>query len=304
MIPSLASDPRAASGPKTDPVRGRTLAPPISVPKYVYVASLGRTVPVVDTPADIPAVHGSDRYLLSDTDSEEECSEDEDCPISPEPGQRISWKRNADGSKYFVSVPIRKKPASPGLVWSYVLDKSTGRYERCQVPAQQSYVEQATKSRAKQVSPSPRYKDHRVLPSTSGVAGRTGHRHSQLRRDERQPTYVCPDNTDKQGKESNVPELVQYARDCPVSWTTKVTTDKLNPILWSWAYISHLLATRTGHAPELQDGELEARLQHFLSVLEITLQTTNQSDFSSDAWNVARLYHVKVQQMVDNGDYI
>ena len=86
-----------------------------------------------------------------------------------------------------------------------------------------------------------------------------------------------------------MPELVHYARDCPVSWTTKVTTDKLNPILWSCAYVSQLLASRTGQAPVLAEGELEARLQHFLSVLEITLQTTSQADSPSDAWNVARL---------------
>ena len=77
----------------------------------------------------------------------------------------------------------------------------------------------------------------------------------------------------------------------------------MNPVLWSWAYVSQLLATRTGQAPELSDGELEARLQHFLSVLEVTLQTTTQTDFPSDAWKVARLYHTKVQQKIDNGDY-
>ena len=115
---------------------------------------------------------------------------------------------------------------------------------------------------------------------------------------------MCPDAAvDKQGKESNVPELVRHARDCPVSWTSKVTTDKLNPILWSYGYVSELLATRTGHAPALQDGELEARLQHFMSVLEVVLQTTTQADFASDAWKVARLYHVKVQHKIDSGDY-
>ena len=151
------------------------------------------------------------------------------------------------------------------------------------------------------VKPSPSYKDHRVY---AGAAGWAGHNVSVQRRSERQPSYVCPDTSgDKQGKESRVPELVRFARECPVSWTSKVTTDKLNPVLWSWAYVSELLATRTGHAPALQDGELEARLQHFLSVLEVVLQTTNQSDFSSDAWKVARLYHVKVQQKIDSGDY-
>ena len=48
---------------------------------------------------------------------------------------------------------------------------------------------------------------------------------------------------------------------------------------------------------------MEARLQHFLSVIEVTLQTTSQSDFASDSWKVARLYHQKVQDKVDAGVY-
>ena len=110
-------------------------------------------------------------------------------------------------------------------------------------------------------------------------------------------------DTDKQGKESRLPSLVQYARDCPVSWTGKVTSSSLNPLLFSWAYVSELLAARTGQAPSLKDGELEARLQHFLSVLEVTLQTTTLTDFASDSWKVSRLYHQKVQDKIDVGVY-
>ena len=149
---------------------------------------------------------------------------------------------------------------------------------------------------------STQYRDYRVQPLSSDRAGLN----QQRKKEERQPTYVCPDiQPERHGKESarGLSELVHHARECPVSWTSKITTEKLNPILWSWAYVSQLLATRTGQAPELAEGELEARLQHFLSVLEITLQTTTQADFASDAWKVARLYHVKVQQKVDCGDY-
>ena len=97
--------------------------------------------------------------------------------------------------------------------------------------------------------------------------------------------------------------LVQYARDFPVRWTGKVTSSSLNALLFSWAYVSELLATRTGQAPSLKNGELEARLQHFLSVLEVTLQTTTQTDFASDSWKVSRLYHQKVQDKIDSGVY-
>jgi hypothetical protein len=112
---------------------------------------------------------------------------------------------------------------SPGLRWSYVLDKMTGRYEKCQVTAEQTDSRSAKKS-SKQpkvkefsASPSPHFKDHRVLPAQTGSAGRSGHSQAQRKRVERQPSYVCPDI--QQGKETTkgLPELLHYARECPVS---------------------------------------------------------------------------------------
>ena len=88
---------------------------------------------------------------------------------------------------------------------------------------------------------------------------------------------------------------------CPVSWTDKITSDQLNPIIWSWAYVAELMAARTGHAPDLSTGELEARLQHFLNVMEVTLQTSSKADYMGDSWKVGRLYHNKVQAKVDHG---
>ena len=108
------------------------------------------------------------------------------------------------------------------------------------------------------------------------------------------PTCAAP------GKEK-APSLTARARSCPVSWTAKVTSDQLNPIIWSWAYISDLLATRSGFAPELPVGELEARLQHFLNVMEITLQASAKHNFMDDSWKVSQLYHTKVQAKVDQG---
>ena len=119
---------------------------------------------------------------------------------------------------------------------------------------------------------------------------------------ERHPAFL-QGNSEIQGRESKMPDLVQWARNCPVSWTTKVTTEKLNAVLWAWAFASELLASRTGQAPNLQPGELEARLQHFCNVLEIALQSSSQSDFCGDAWNIARLYDQKVQQKVDNNQF-
>ena len=86
-----------------------------------------------------------------------------------------------------------------------------------------------------------------------------------------------------------------------MAWTEKITSDQLNPIIWSWAFIADILAARTGQAPDLEAGELEARLQHFLNVLEVTLQTSGKTDYTGDSWKVARLYHTKVQAKVDQG---
>ena len=144
------------------------------------------------------------------------------------------------------------------------------------------------------------YKDHRVRSGSVVSRGRSTVT-APIQRDERVPTFVnVHDESERQGK-GTVPELVHYARECPVHWTSKITTQNMNVVLWSWAYVAQILATRVGQAPAMQDGELEARLQHFLSVLEITLQTSSQSDFPSDAWKVARLYHTKVQQKLDSG---
>ena len=63
-----------------------------------------------------------------------------------------------------------------------------------------------------------------------------------------------------------MPNIIQFARSCPENWTSKITSDKLNIGLWCWSYVAELLAAGTVQAPPLQDGEHEARLQHFLNV--------------------------------------
>ena len=52
---------------------------------------------------------------------------------------------------------------------------------------------------------------------------------------------------------------------------------------------------------KLKEGKLEARIQHFLSVLEVTLLKSTQVDFASESWKGARLYHDKDQQKIDIG---
>ena len=320
IVPTISTDPTAGGfssttfQPEGVHVGGNvgSTVQPQPKQKYVYVEELGQAIPVVDSLGDLPAA-GKLRStrpvptmpevdVVSDTESE--CSSDEDCPVEPESGMKFAWKRHNDGSKYFKLVPAHDQ--SPDMLVTYQLDKATGNYERVLVPrpeqkkaavkSGQGKAAHKSSSTAKVSTPSvtPVYKDHRVAHSRVARV--------PVRTQERQPSFVSGD-PDKLGKESRLPSLVQFARDCPVSWTNKVTSNGLNPLLFSWAYIAELLATRTGQAPSLPNGELEARLQHFLSVLEVTLQTTAQTDFASDSWKVARLYHQKVQDKVDAGVY-
>ena len=192
-----------------------------------------------------------------------------------------------------MSVPVRHRvDSSP----KYVYDKVTGRTYREEVPTrggeQTRSRGKTSHSAAQQLS----FVDHRQAAGYQDVV--TSSASQQPSGDDRMPTFV-PAETERQGKEK-VPDILQWARDCPVSWTNKITLDKLNVVLYSWSYVSALLAARTGRAPDLAQGELEARLQHLLHVLEVTLQTSLQTDYSGDSWKVARLYHTKVQQKVDS----
>ena len=333
LAPTLASD-ATATGITTKTVQpagfakkgsSSASATPNTL-KYVYVSELGKVVPVVDKLLDMSAGSvkvGKTRGAVKTagltnhhdvieigSDSDGECSPDEDCLMEPEGGFRFSWRKHPDGNKYFI--PMEIKECLPVMEKTYVLDKATGRYESRLVPISGSHGVSSkngsrsgrittTVSKPANLSVQLQYKDHRVRSGSAVSRGRTQVSIPAAHTDERLPSYVHADS-EKQGKGLQIPELVKYARECPVHWTSKITTQNMNVVLWSWAYIAQILATRTGQTPAMQDGELEARLQHFLSVLEVTLQITGQSDFASDAWKIARLYHTKVQQKLDSGD--
>ena len=276
---------------------------------FVYSASRGKLVRVIrDSPGTMntklssPTPRQSQTTAANHTNQEEDtlASEDEDCTFQPPQGYKLAWYRDSKGHKYFLPRPV-KHFSSPQPTKNYVRDKTTGRWYEQALPK-----ETVISSNHPTPNYVPRYMDHRVngsspIPQVSRGIRTPGTIGPHV--PERVPQFLQGDPDTRQGKDSKMPELVQWARNCPVSWTKKITSDKLNAVLWAWAYISELLATRTGQAPNLQPGELEARLQHFCNVLEVTLQSSSQSDFSSDAWNVARLYDQKVQQRVDSNQF-
>ena len=266
-------------------------------PGFVYIPTLGKLVRVVQASPQRSGNQTSHARSTIPTpevveDGDSDASEDNECPLRPEPGFEFVWKRDIKGKKYFVSEPVRNQTKdSP----NYIYDKQTGRTYRDVSSTQDQKLSQPSR-KVKPSAPNTTFVDHRQDPKhqkTSIVYS------SQHKDDDRVPTFLASD-CDKKGKDTKLSDVVQWARDCPVSWTDKVTMDKLNVVLFSWSYVSSLLAARTGRAPDLAAGELESRLQHLLHVLEITLQTSTLSDFSGDSWKIARLYHSKVQQKVDS----
>ena len=236
-------------------------------------------------------VHGG----VSDVDSED--SQDDEAPD----GYLFRYKRRNDGVKYRIKEKIRE--TSPNMVPSYVFDSVAGVEIRKMVPA---------KSRRQSfTTPLPAYQparhDYRGDDSPPEVRVRQERKTPQLgggsKPAERYPAFLAHQD-EKEGKESSskLPVMVQVARNCPVTWSNKVTTDKVNLALYCWATISELLASRTGLSPALKRGEFEARLQHTLHVLEIALQSSTQTDYDHTGWKVARLYHEKIQSKVDRGE--
>ena len=284
--------------------------------EYVYNPGRGKYVQVVRSPTrdsagqsqaslrPIVRENQAKSVHLVHADSGDETSADEDCPVEASPGYRLVWRRDELGEKYFVQ-KLAKKFSSPEMVSTY----ATGRWYKRTVPKTDLEKTRSVPTMSKRVKQSnsnqtPVYVDHRmndispVPQMTRGV--RTPTASAPLPLGERVPGIV-PIDPEKQGKDGNkIPDRVQWARNCPVNWTSKVTSANINVVLWAWAYMSELLATRTGMSSNLEKGELEARMQHFCHVLEIALQTSGQNDFCGDSWNVARLYDKKVQQKVDS----
>ena len=255
-----------------------------------------------------------------------ETSSDEDCAEVPQPGHAFKWMRDENGEKYFTEVRqvtqqqemvyryvkdgatgrsykrlVMKNDPDKELVSQWVIDPDTGRKVKMLVPCQLSSVKpkisKQSSSQPVRFASSPSIRD---LQSGDGFATPLpSSRTSQQSSSSIPPRCSSVLQDDKQGK---MPTIVQFARNCPVHWTTKITSDKLNMGLWCWSFIAELLATSTGQASSLPPGELEARMQHFLNVLEIALQPSAPTDFENHAWKVARLYAEKVQHKIERGD--
>ena len=275
---------------------------------FVFHPGRGKFVPVVHSPAKVGGAgkqHQCSGGVKAAIDDDDETSADEDCPVEPPSGYCHVWKRDSNGEKYFIQ---RKVKQLPDMVQTYVCDEATGRWYKRNIPRTDLGISQPAKPTSRKTAPatdrtSPVYTDHRAGSSSPVPLVRRGHRtpvqSAPPSQADRVPGIV-PIDPERQGRDNKIPDRLQWARNCPVNWTNKVNSANMNVVLWAWSYMAELLATRTGMAPNLEQGELEARMQHFCHVLEITLQTSGSADFCGDAWAVGRLYDKKVQQKVDS----
>ena len=317
LAPSLAKPATApsASGQAFQPrgvLSGQTSLGEEYDDNFVFNPGTGKFVRVVHSPARredgrMQQTVGNRLTGAKEGDySDDETSADEDCHIEPPRGYRLSWMRDKNGEKYFIQKKI-KESSLPVMVTTYVCDEETGRYYKREVPRVDLERSTTVSRRSRHVedtsASTTSYRDHRqgnISPLPLVKKGlRTPTVPAPIQHGDRLPGII-PIDSERQGKSEKIPDRIQWAKNCPVSWTSKTTVSSINVVLWAWSFISEILATRTGMAPNLETGELEARLQHFCHVLEITLQTSGQADFSGESWSVARLYDRKVQQKVDS----
>ena len=285
QVPCLDCRPSHVPGQKLPPPSHQRQESADTVEEFVYHRRPDGTlvkVRVVGDPAKV-VPHQDDL----------EISSDEDCDMVPSAGFRLRWMRDSAGEKYFVEEKEPEK-SLPQMVYKYVKDASGRSYRRL-VPVTSKLATPTTATTT-------RYVDHRSTSANRDPGGPRAPLSSDV---ERRPGFISvstgPTAEEKQGK-GITQDIVQFARNCPVSWTSKVTSDKINLGLWSWSYVAQLLASRTGQAPTLGQGELEAKMQHFLNVLEIALQPSNPSEFEGHSWRIARLYAEKIQNKIDRGE--
>ena len=198
----------------------------------------------------------------------------------------LVYRRDAHGRKYRSWEPYlgdHEKDTAGVDKYIWVKDPATGR----------EYREAVLTKRV----------DHRVVSETPGAGHKKGVRSPQqhsLGRKDRVPGII-PLETREGKPDDKKPSIIDWVRNCPVNYAEKVKFDDVNLPLWVWGYVSELLASRTGLSPDLPPGELEARLQHLLCVLQVALVHSEKTEFMSKGWSIAGVYAKRVQQKLDRG---
>ena len=259
----------------------------------------------VSPPRAIKAVHklknGNQDLPAADPLSEPSDSEEE----SNQPVILV-YRRDKFGNKYRCFEPYlaHQGVASPSAIKNtWVTDPVTGREYKQAVtvnPGTNSHGQHRQSGSSSHI----KHTDHRVESETPGTGFRKGMRspsRSGDRRSDRLPGIIPLDTKEGRSDDKKSVTIVDWARNCPVTYAEKVKFEEMNLPLWVWAVISEILASRTGLSPDMPRGELEARLQHLLCVLQVALVNSEKTDFTTKGWTIASIYAKRVQQKLDRG---
>lgn len=231
---------------------------------------------------------------------------------------KLVYKRDAQsGEKYreWVSVPTTSDQ-EPRVEYAWYTDTNTGRsYKRPVTSAGRASSGQPPVHRPAGKHPANAHQHHSSNPQDSEIITPAGRKrvHTSLCNAGRSGDDRIPGMfqfSEREGKRADKQDdrhndrqqtITDWARNCPVTYAEKITLDSMNLPIWVWGFVSELLATRTGLATPLMEGELESKLQHLLCVLEVTMVNSEKTDFNSQGWSIAKIYAKRVQQKLDRG---
>ena len=247
-----------------------------------------------DSDVSPPRQSSQNASKLAALDPVSEPSDDEDELSKP---VILVYRRDKSGKKYRSYepyLPQQDSSSSPAVAYKWVTDPTTGREYKKSVKVQPSQTQSRQFKHA----------DHRVGTETPCTGFRRGVRSPSrpaASKSDRLPGIIPLDNKEGRSEDRKSPSVVDWARNCPVTYAEKVKFEELNLPLWVWAFVSEILASRSGLAPDMKQGELEARLQHLLCVLQVTLVNSERNDFTNKGWMIASIYAKRVQQKLDRG---
>ena len=313
-IPSLSRRPTAGSAQTKVSARRRE-KPVDSVEEEfqrfkAWQQSQGATAALSDSESEASppraAPHLKNRkkksVIVEDPITDSSSSEDEDSQT-----KILVYRRDASGIKYRSYEPANhlgklghNSHSEATKQHNWVKDPSTGR-EYKQPGKSSNICSKATSSSGTYLKKSS-YTDHMSSSSTPQTGHRSGVRSPRDGRpnlQERVPGIIPLEEREGKSDDKRLPTILDWVKNCPVTYAEKLKYEEMNLPLWVWGYVFEILSSRTGLSPDMPRGELEARLQHLLCVLQVTLIHSEKSEFCSTGWSIASIYAKRIQQKLD-----
>ena len=114
-----------------------------------------------------------------------------------------------------------------------------------------------------------------------------------------------PKPTDNKGKGQEIKQtlsVVDWAKMCPIKYAPTCNSKNVNLPVFIWAKLAELRALHAGALePQLNPGELDARLRHLQCVLELVGTNSTLAEYAGYGWQLGRDYDQKVQATMDSG---